>query len=123
MGDKEKILVNPDFNLPSKPKRGIAMVKSSDIQLNPENAKYERIRTYIHQRNQNITIVFKWNELYKQYEIGLAWQGGFIYALPPDKEEEEKEFADTLYETWVETQKIPEEDLKLRLKLTNGRLT
>lgn len=125
MSDKESILVNPDFSLDEayrqkKKKQGIVMVRSEDVTLNPEYAKYDRIRSHLLNRNGQLTIVFRWDDTFKRYDVGIGGDWGFVYGTPPDKAELEIPFADALFDAWVEMTKKTEQERLIRLDLTGG---
>ncbi len=125
---REKIYLNPDFNIDEafrqkkKKGQGIVIDKSENIKLNPEHAKYDRIKSHLLNRNGQLTIVFKWDDFYKRLDIGLATEWGYVYGNPPSKREDEIAFADLLFEKWIETTKMGEDAVTIRTTITGGQV-
>jgi hypothetical protein len=124
----EKILLNPNVDISGairkkkEKKQGIVIDKASNVKQNIDDALYDRIRSLLYQRKGELTVVYRWNEVWKRYEIGLASPWGFIYAMPPTDQSQERAFADALYDKRVETNKMGEDAVKLRVYITGGQV-
>lgn len=103
----EKILLNPDYK-PLEKKR-MFVVDKADTTYNPLDAKYERIRSYLMSRKQELTVAFEWDEATRIWWVGILHANGMVKGIPPVTKKEERKFANALWEEYVKVLKIEEE--------------
>ncbi len=128
--DKEIIQVNPALNLDkaledsrNKNKKMVVIDKSNEAR-NMLDANFETIRSYLHSRNDKLTVVFQLNARDNVWEVGIAlpW-GDLVLGLPPTQKKLLIKFASAIFDEWVKAQQMREKQYRLRHVLQGGKIS
>ena len=131
MSKQEEIIqLNPGFNLDAalrekeNKKKQMVVIDTADEARNMLDARFEAIRSYIHSRNDKLTIAFHYVQEKNVWEVGIAlpW-GDILYGLPPSAPEFDKEFGAALFDAWVEANQMGEKAYRLRHVVQDGRVS